>query len=129
MAINGEGIYGTRPWKTFGEGPGIASAEKGSHGGLKDVPTKPYTAEDFRFTASKDGKTLYAFCFGIPDKEFRIRSLGTDAKLNDKPIASVAILGSSGKPAWKQEPAALVIASPAAIPDREAVCIRISFQP
>ena len=21
IAINGEGIYGTRPWKVFGEGP------------------------------------------------------------------------------------------------------------
>lgn len=21
MAVNGEGVYGTRPWKVFGEGP------------------------------------------------------------------------------------------------------------
>ena len=25
FAVNGEAIYGTRPWKTFGEGPSAAA--------------------------------------------------------------------------------------------------------
>ncbi len=129
IAINGEGIYGTRPWKVYGEGPAIDSHEKGNWGGLKDVPTNPYTPEDLRFTTSKDGHTLYAFCFGVPDKEFRIVSLGKDSKLNDKTIAAVEILGRAEKVTWKQEAGALVVSKPATIPDTEAVGIRISFQP
>lgn len=129
IAINGEGIYGTRPWKTFGEGPAIATQEKGRFGGLKDVPDKPFSAEDFRFTVSQDGHTLYAFCFGVPDKEFRVVSLGRDSKLADKEISSVSILGSPEKVAWKQESGALVVAKPAAIPDKEAVAIKIVFKP
>lgn len=129
IAINGEGIYDTRPWKVFGEGPAISSQEKGRWGGLKDVPSKPFTAEDFRFTTSKDGNTLYAFCFGVPEKEFRIVSLGGDSKLSDRSIAKVEILGSAEKTSWKQEPGALVVAKPAGIPDKEAVGIKVTFKP
>jgi alpha-L-fucosidase len=129
VSLNGEGIYGTRPWKVFGEGPSTAVQEKGKWGGLKDVPTKPFTAEDFRFTASKDGGTLYAFCFGVPEQEFRVVSLGKDSKLNDKAIASVEILGSAEKPVWKQEAGALVVSKPAIIPNQEAVGIKVTFKP
>lgn len=129
IAINGEGIYGTRPWKIFGEGPAIATQEKGRWGGLKDVPDKPFTAQDFRFTLSKDGNTLHAFCFGVPDKELRVVSLGTDSRLCEREILSVDILGSAEKVAWRQEPGALVVAKPAEIPNREAVGIRIVFKP
>lgn len=130
VGINGEGIYGTRPWKVFGEGPAISEQEKGRFGGLKDVPSKPFTAGDFRFTTSKDGNTIFAFCFGVPDKEFRIVSLGGDSELNNKKaISSVEILGSSAKPEWKQEPGALVIAKPDTIPNKEAVAIKICLKP
>ncbi len=129
VAINGEGVYGTRPWKVYGEGPAISDQEKGHFGGLKDVPTKPFTAEDYRFTTSKDGNTIHAFCFGVPEKEFRIVSLGGDSELNKKSISSVEILGSSAKLEWKQEPGALVVAKPDSIPNKEAVAIRISLKP
>ena len=42
-------------------------AEKGQFGGQTDVQKKPFTAEDIRFTQSKDGKTLYAIVLEIPD--------------------------------------------------------------
>ena len=129
VAINGEGVYSTRPWKVFGEGPAIRDQEKGKWGGLKDVPTKPFTAEDFRFTTSKDGNTIFAFCFGVPDKEFRIVSLGGDSELNKKSISSVEILGSSDKVEWKQEAGALVVAKPAGIPNKEAVAIKVTLKP
>jgi alpha-L-fucosidase len=127
IAIHGEGIYDTRPWKVLGEGPAMERREKGTHGGLKDVPTQPYTAEDFRFTTSKDGNTLYAFCFGVPEKEFRIASLASDSKLTDRAIEEVEILGA-GKVEWKQEAGHLVVAKPAALPGKEATCLRIRFR-
>jgi alpha-L-fucosidase len=66
LKINGEAIYATRPWEVYGEGPSTASSEKGRFDGQADVSTKPFTAEDIRFTQSKDGRTLYAIVLAIP---------------------------------------------------------------
>jgi hypothetical protein len=64
----------------------------------------------------------------VPEKEFRIVSLGKDSKLNDKTIDFVEILGA-GKAEWKQEAGALVVSKPAAVPDKEAVAIKVTFKP
>ncbi len=127
IAVNGEGIYSTRPWKIYGEGPSTKSQEKGRFGGLKDVPDKGYTAEDFRFTTSKDGKTLYAFCLGTPSSEIRITSLGRDSKLTEKRLASVQMLGSKQKIEWKQEATAVVIKAPANLAASPATGFKIVF--
>jgi len=58
---NGEAVYATRPWLEFGEGP-TRMAESGSH--LKKA--LQYTANDIRYTRSKDGRTLYAITMGTP---------------------------------------------------------------
>lgn len=55
MRTNSEGIYGTRPWKYYGEGPTVA--EQGS---FSDQHAVEWTSHDFRFT-TKDGD-IYAFC-------------------------------------------------------------------
>lgn len=128
VAPNGEAIYGTRPWKIYGEGPSTVSQEKGRFGGLKDVPKKPYTQEDFRFTTSKDGKTVFAFCMAAPDKDLRITALGSDSKLLKNAVASVSFLGSEEKAGWKQEAGALVVTKPTTIPHKEALVIHIQIQ-
>ena len=58
LTINGEAIYGTRPWKIFGEGP-----TESASGSFADQKI-PFTAKDIRFTTK--GKTLYAITLGIP---------------------------------------------------------------
>ena len=127
VAIHGEGIYGTRPWKTYGEGPSTTrEPEKGRHGGLKDVPKQPYTQDDFRFTTSKDGNVVYAFCMAVPEKDLRIISMGSDSKLLEQTIESVRFLGHDRDAEWKQEGGALVVTKPAVIPNPEAVGIRIT---
>src|SRR5882672_5267287 len=45
LKVNGEAIYETRPWTKYGEGPTEVVG-----GSFHDTETKPYTAEDFRFT-------------------------------------------------------------------------------
>jgi len=45
LNVNGEAIYGTRPWRTYGEGP-----TKVASGSFHDIDTAHFTAEDFRFT-------------------------------------------------------------------------------
>jgi len=85
LKINGEAIYGTRPWTTFGEGPTKAVA-----GSFHDDAVKGYTAEDIRFTTK--GKTLYAIALGWPeDKHLTIQSL-SDA--SGYKVGSVSLLGS-----------------------------------
>ncbi len=127
IAVNGEGIYSTRPWKAYGEGPSTKIQDKGRFGGLKDVPDKGYTAEDFRFTTSKDGKTLYAFCLGTPGQGIRITSLGKNSKLAGKAVASVRLLGSREKLEWKQEADALAIRNPTRLPASPATGFKITF--
>ena len=121
---NGEGIYGTRPWKIYGEGPSTQKNQaKGQFGGVKDV--RPYEATDIRFTTK--GETLYAFCMSSPTGDIKITSLGKTSKLNNKTIASVKILGSNEKLAWKQESGALVITKPSKLPEWQVVTFKIEF--
>lgn len=123
-SINGEGIYGTRPWKIYGERP--AGAENVKSGSFNEGKVR-YTGKDVRFTAK--GDVLYAFTLGVPSENVRIISLGKDSRLSSKSVASVALLGSEAVPDWKQEAEALVIAKPAKAPNESALCYRITFAP
>ena len=109
MKINREAIHGTRPWKTFGEGPQMASAAPLSAQGFNEGKGKPFTAEDVRFTQSKNGRTLYAIVMGEPETAVTIASLGQNAKLLERPIASVTRLGSRKKLDFSQSAEALTI--------------------
>jgi len=59
LKLNGAAIYDTTPWRVFGEGPTHVAT-----GSFQDTGTKPYTAEDFRFT-TRPG-VLYAIELGWP---------------------------------------------------------------
>lgn len=61
LKLNGAAIYDTTPWRVFGEGPTAVVT-----GSYQDTKTKPYTAEDFRFT-TRPG-VLYAIELGWPAK-------------------------------------------------------------
>ncbi len=122
---NGEAIYGTRPWKIYGEGPSTSKNQaKGQFGGVKDV--RPYESTDIRFTTK--GETLYAFCMSKPSGEIKITSLGKNSKVNTKTVASVKILGSDEKLAWKQEGDALVINKPTKLPEWQVATLKIEFK-
>lgn len=107
LTTNGEAIYDTRPWKTFGEGPTVEP-----EGGFADSGKflrLEYSEKDIRFTQSKDGRVLYAICMGWPDGKVEIKSLGTDAGLLKQKIGSVELLGSEAALSWSLEASALVI--------------------
>jgi alpha-L-fucosidase len=121
---NGEAIYGTRPWKIYGEGPGMKKQEKGAWGGVKDV--RPYESTDIRFTTK--GETIYVFCMGVPSGAVRITSFGKNSKLSNKAVAAVKLLGSNEKIIWKQEAEALVINKPSKLPDWKVITFKIEFK-
>jgi alpha-L-fucosidase len=125
MPANKEGIYGSRPWKIYGEGPSTQkNQEKGQFGGVKDV--RPYGSTDIRFTTK--GETLYAYCMGTTTEDIHIQSLGKNSKISTQKVASVKMLGSSEKLTWTQGDDALVINRPIKVPDWQVVSFKIEFK-
>ena len=117
MAVNSQAVFATRPWATYGEGPSTAAkdAPKGAFGGVADVT--PFTAEDVRYTRSKDGKTLFAFVMARPESgRVTLKSLGADAKLLQGSLGQVTLLGSSKPVTADQNAAGLTLSFDAADP-------------
>jgi len=119
LKINGEAIYGTRPWRTYGEGP-----TKVASGSFHDTDTTKYTAEDFRFT--RKGDVLYVIGFAWPTNgEALIHSLALT--LGSRPVKSVALLGSDAKVQFEQHPDGLHVELPAQAPSQYAYALRVTF--
>ena len=116
LAVNGEAIYGTRPWTRFGEGPTDVP-----EGGFTDTKRAAYTSADVRFT-TKDS-TLYAICLGWPETAWAIQSLGKRAGK----IASVELLGGDAALTWKQDADRLMVHASAKKPCDYAYTLKISF--
>jgi alpha-L-fucosidase len=119
-AVNGEAIYGTRPWSVYGEGP--AKVEKS--GSFNDSKVE-YSARDIRFTTK--GRTLYAIALGWPkDRLITIRSLARPAGENVNAITRVSLLGYRGKLQWKQDAEGLVVTLPAKQVSELTAALKIS---
>ena len=116
LKVNGEAIYATTPWKTFGEGP---TQVKG--GAFHDTDVKPYTTEDFRFTAK--GRTVYAIGMACPaDHRATIHALGNVSL----PIGNVELLGSTERPSFTQSSDALDVTLPADAGCKYAYALKIT---
>ena len=107
LQINGEAIYGSRPWRYAQEGP-----TKEVQGQFTDAKDKVYTAEDFRFMTNH-GK-LYAACMRYPENgRILIRTLGRKAHTADSRffgiIDDVDVLGFDEKPVFTETEDGLVI--------------------
>lgn len=110
MHLNSESIYGTRPWKVFGEGPAIENAAPLSAQGFNEGKGKPFTAEDIRF-ASK-GSTLYATVLGWPDSgKVTIKSLAA-GKSHQAEIKKVELLSNRQALKFERTNEGLVITFP-----------------
>jgi len=124
MTVNSECIFGTRPWKIYGEGPAIEAQERGRFGGIKDTPTNAFTAQDIRFTAK--GDTLYAICLALPTGDVRITSLGKNSpQASSQVVKDVQLLGNSAKLRWSQQAEALTIRCPSQKPCEHAVAFKV----
>jgi alpha-L-fucosidase len=119
MEVNKESILATRPWRTFGEGPAGAGNALSAQG-FNEGKGKPFTAEDVRYTASKDGKTLYAIVCGLPSGSVSLKSLGQTAGLLDRPVAKVEQLGSTQTITWSAGADAFSVTPASAKPASDA---------
>jgi alpha-L-fucosidase len=131
LTVCGEAIYGTRPWRIFGEGP-----TEVIEGSFADTKRGAFTAQDIRFTtrtALSDGANrplLYATALAIPDDRIlRIRALAEDAEHLPGEITGVSLV--TGR--WREEPPLehtrtgkwLEVKLPDVLPSEHAVSIRI----
>ncbi len=120
LAVNGEAIYGSRPWTKFGEGPTQVVA-----GSFADVKREPFTAQDFRFTTSADGKTLYAIALAWPaDGKLVVKSLARGGGVGGTP--AVSLLGHDGDLHWELSDEGLVVTLPDKPPCDHAVTLKIT---
>jgi alpha-L-fucosidase len=121
LRINGEAIYDTRPWKRFGEGPTQVAG-----GAFQDTKTRPFTAEDFRFTTK--GSNVYAIELGWPAQgRALIRGLGSKP-LGGAKVASVTLLGSDAALKWQQGVDRLEITLPPSRPGKHAYAFRVTLR-
>jgi alpha-L-fucosidase len=121
LKLNGEAIYGTRPWKIFGEGPTKVVA-----GAFRDTDTEPFTAADFRFT--QNGSVLYAIDLGWPaSKEAVVHSLNVANIGPGRIIQSIRLLGSGTHVSFEQRPDGLHIHLPEQPAGKYAYCLRVDL--
>jgi len=117
--INSEAIYGSRPWKVFGEGP--LEIKTGRQGENK----KDYSQEDIRFTTN-DGN-LYALVLAKPAKDMVIKSLASGGVL-EKEISGVSMLGSDEKIEFERTADGLVISLPKVLPSELVVGFKLTLK-
>ncbi|WP_255417200.1 alpha-L-fucosidase [Proteiniphilum sp. X52] len=119
LKVNGEAIYGTRPWKKFGEGE--TEPAKGS---FSDNEATPYTARDIRFTTK--GNVFYAVVLDWDDEGVLIKSLNQET-MGDAVIVDINLLGSDERINWETTDMGLKISFPENKPCKYAYSFKITF--
>ncbi|HUP02981.1 MAG TPA: alpha-L-fucosidase [Bryobacteraceae bacterium] len=123
MAVNSEGIYATRPWKIFGDGPVATAPASGRGTRFNEAGRRDLTVEEVRFTAK--GSTLYAFVMGWPEREAVIKALSTANSSAAFRVKHVELLGFKGKVNWTQDERGLRVSLPPEKPCDHAVAFKL----
>ena len=118
LDVNGEAIYGTRPWAVYGEGP--TKMQGGAFGERGEVV---YTASDIRFTVK--GNALYAICLDWPGEQVTIESL---SRLEEANINSIKLLGIDKELEWSLAKEGLTIKIPDEKPCENAYTFKITLE-
>ena len=119
FAVNGEAIYGTRPWRVFGEGPTEVAA-----GSFTDTKRSSFTHEDIRFTVTDDA--FYAITLAWPtDGKLTIKNLKTDSINGPLEISRVELLGCEAPLEWTRDSEGLHIDVPSEKPCDHAFCFKV----
>ena len=129
LAINGEAIYGSRPYKVAAEGPTSEQdedydtdkiKEQLKTGNAVDILSRQMTPRDFRFT-TRDG-FLYAIAMGWPDEGFwEIKNL----RLGAENVSRVSLLGQKDHLSFVQTPEFLSVKAPDKRPCSHAFVLKI----
>jgi alpha-L-fucosidase len=119
MAVNSEGIYATRPFTVYGEGP---STKVVVGGGFNEGKKPDLTAEDIRYTTKP--KTIFAFVQGWPGAQVTLHALA------DHPVGrveAVSLLGGASGLKFKQEATGLLVTLPEQRPAASEIGITLKI--
>jgi alpha-L-fucosidase len=119
LDINGDAIYGTRPWTKFGEG--TAAPRPGQ--AAPAANEAPRASQMYRFTTK--GDTLYAIALGWPGAQAAIASLAAGAPGAGK-ITGVQLLGHNGALDFTQDADGLKVKMPADKPCDYAYALKLA---
>ena len=97
MDIYGEAIYDTRSHTVYGYGDAVH--QTGSH--AEQSATIQYSANDIRFTTSKDQNYIYVFLLGQPKSGETLSIHHVLHNMPNKNIVSVSQLGSTRPVLWE----------------------------
>lgn len=127
MKANGEAIYGTRPWKVYGEKSRVAPvARKAQQStGFEDAVYDGTTdvVQDIRFTAGDD--CVYLFARNWQDETVVSESLAEKAGK----ISSVELLGYRKKLDWQQTSEGLFVRIPRrAVNELKTYAFKVKFE-
>lgn len=124
MKVNQEGIFGTRPWKIFGEGPVAEESNPINAQGFNEGMYRKFTEKEIRFMTK--GNVLYAHVLGWPtENAVTVKSLATGSPIFDGTILSVEILGA-GKAKYTQTVEGLTVQLPAKRPNPISFTLKIT---
>ena len=123
MDVNSVSIYGTRPWKTFGEGPLAEASNPLNSQGFNEGNN--YSSEDVRFVQRND--TVFATALRYPsNKKYVIETFGLASKNYNGAVKSVTLLGH-GKVDFELDIDGLVITMPETPANKFAAVFAIEF--
>ena len=134
LALNGEAIYGTRPFVIAAEGPTVVEdadydvskiEEQLNKGNAVDLHSGSLTAQDFRFTTK--GDVLYCIAFGWPeDGVFRVRTLRKNGVFS-KHIQRITVLGDEAPLNFVCDEEALKVTAPFSKPCKCAYVMKVEI--
>ncbi len=117
MAVNSEGIYATKPWKIFGEGPSTKPTDTSGHG-FNEGKKPDMTSDDIRYTTK--GSTLFAFVQGWPAGEAVLPALASGGSPK---VQAVSLLGGASNLRFTQDATGLRVKLPERRPETSEIGI------
>lgn len=127
LQVNGQAVYGSRPWVVPSEGPTLEV-----EGSFIDTEERRFTARDIRFTSQvRYGNTrVYATLLDWPaDGVARIEAFGAAAGRLERGVVSVELLGHAGELEWHQGSDSLDVVLPRTRPSAVGAVIRVTPEP
>ena len=121
LEINGEAIYGTRPFEIYGEGDFEVK-----EGHLSEHKNADNTSKDIRFTTK--GDVLYATVLDWPEEgRLKIKSLAKGNSYLSKEISNIEFLANNSKVGYVQNESCLEIQLPKGKIGKHAFVFKIEF--
>jgi alpha-L-fucosidase len=121
LRANGEAIYGSRPFTTYGEGPKRLT----SSGHFVEM-SGDYTSENIRFTQKENCVFAIQLGWAGAHKTIAIKSLGKN-RGGQRQIKRVTVLDSPEEIDWVVKDDALYVTTPSVAPNDIAICYKIEL--